>query len=335
MIQRKLFDKIRARTSSHGIMGELTKVLHLSHSSLYKRINGNVMMSLSEFLTLCKHYNVSADELFDVHQNEVRFRFDALQDRVASYSEFLLPILQDLEWISGFEDQYIYYATNELPFFHQFLYPELTAFKYFIYAKTIWEIPGFENMKFSLQKANLAQHSNQTGKTILQEYYNIPSVEIWTRNMLDNTLKQIRYYLESGGFESSDDALQLIRRLRSMTEHMKKMAISGTKLPLSKTASRKGTELKIFVNEYIFANNTFLVTANEARSVYTTFDNPNFLKNKDASFGKYTYEWFQKLMKRGYPISSHAELNRNEYFEHIKMKIDKAEKRIVALVESL
>ena len=335
MIQRRLFDHVRERTSPSGFMRELSNILHLSNSSLYKRINGNVTITLSEFLTLCKHYEVSADELLDINNDEVRFQFQALHDPVHSYDEFLLPILADLEKMLIHEDRYIYYATNELPFFHQFLYPELTAFKYFIYAKTIWEIPGFENLKFSLNKTNLVRHSDAIGRAIIQKYRNIPSVEIWTRNMLDNTLKQIRYYLESGSFENPDDALHLLRRLRSLVNHLKKVAATGAKLPLGKAVGPHGAEMKLFINEFIFANNTFLVSANRNRAVYTTYDNPNFLKNTDDVFGKYTQNWFEKLMKRGYPISSHAELNRNEYFDFLLGKVDRAEQKINGLIHSV
>ena len=58
----------------------------------------------------------------------------------------------------------------------------------------------------------------------------IPSTELWSLNIFDNTLNQVEYHAESGYFARIEDALELCDMLKRIAKHMESMAERGEKV---------------------------------------------------------------------------------------------------------
>ena len=331
-VQIELFQRIKPRLKKRKPVQELAGMLHLSDSAVYKRLNGTVPITMEEFVFLCQQFDISADELLGFSRSFLRFTQPLEEKPLNSYNDFLEIVLNDLVRLQKEDRPEIWYVTNEIPFFHQFLFPELSAFKYFYYARHVWELPAFQNHRFSLDNYWMQQPSRSGGRKLLNAYYQIPSVEVWTPHMWDNTLNQIRYFLETGAFKHGRDAVRILDAMRLMVSHLRKMCERNRKFVPHRKTGNVQAPFQVFCNEVHFSNNTFLVLSHREPRVYMTFDNPNFLKNSQASFAKYTHTWFKKLKKRSISLCQEHETYRQQFFNRLLRKLDEFEEHIKPLL---
>ena len=107
-----------------------------------------------------------------------------------------LQILTYFNTVTALPDPHIRHACIELPFIHDYQFPEITAFKFFIHQHMMESSsPGirYQPGKF-LAQAEFNRHVRDT----VRRYYQIPSTEYWNDLILDITLSQVQFTLESG-----------------------------------------------------------------------------------------------------------------------------------------
>ena len=92
---------------------------------------------------------------------------------------------------------------KDVPVYHYYNFPELAAFKYFFWMKTILHYPDYNKTVFN--PSRMAENLMKTGEKILATYNKIPSTEIWNVENINTTLRQIEYYKETNVFGSKDD----------------------------------------------------------------------------------------------------------------------------------
>jgi len=79
----------------------------------------------------------------------------------------------------------INFVSREIPLFHYFNFTELTAFKAYVWCRTIWRLPEYQERQFSLKQIKGIKRYQ---KKILQHYNNVPGSEIWSTDCLSITL---------------------------------------------------------------------------------------------------------------------------------------------------
>ncbi|MFZ1378944.1 MAG: hypothetical protein WAS56_04715, partial [Saprospiraceae bacterium] len=227
---------------------------------------------------------------------------------------------------SQLPEKYVYYTSNEISLFQYFQYPVLAAFKLYIWARTNWGIADLaalhaeiENIKndskvsFSLQKINAL--------------YNLfPSTEIWSINILDNTLNQLRWFIDSG--ELSDPVL-----IGEITDSLHNLLMQNKiNMAISSKSNRQDSQVsipwKVYYNEMTHTNNTILVTHAAGMITFVTHDNPNFMITTSAEFGTSTKQWMEKLIQKSENICGESEKIRNKYFSILQQKVKQFEQEI-------
>ncbi len=331
-LQKKLLNKVLEKyPKKSAAVNVLASLLGTGKDAIYRRLRGDSLLTPDELSIISKTFNISVDALIYGESDTFFFTFNAYSQRVNNFEDFLNPILLDLKNVQNLPNPTIYYASAEIPIFFYLFFPELFSFKMYVFGRTIWDLEYLKNRSFDFDVVPHPYH--QVAQEILSIYKNIPTIDIWSTNIFDNSLNQIEYHLENGSFNNENAALILCDKMLALADHMNAMAESGYKfLPSSKTESNSGN-FELYDNEMIYTNNTILTVSDLGKMVHTTFGSPNFLRTIDQPICQYTADWFESLKTKSTPISNHSEKNRNWFFNRIKRKIMACRKRVEAVLD--
>ena len=171
--------------------------------------------------------------------------------------------------------------------------------------------------------------------SMLKYYIKLPSVELLSTDIFDNTLNQIEYHVNSGYFAEIEDALTLCDRLTDLANHMETMAKLGYKFLPTQSSEIKGDEMKLYHNEMVYTNNTILFDTAAGKAIYSSYTNPNFLKINDQRLCDFTYAFFEKIRTKSILMSEQGEKQRAWYFNRMRKKIELSRTRINMQMETL
>ena len=102
------------------------------------------------------------------------------------------------------------YSAKNIPIFHYFQFPEIAAFKEFIWFKTLLQFPEYENKLFSFD--NASSDAYKIGQEILTYSLSIPTIEIWNDETFNGLIRQIEYYWVSGYFAHDEELWVLLEK---------------------------------------------------------------------------------------------------------------------------
>ncbi len=297
---------------------EIAKILNLGSGAVYKRLKGETLLNLSEIALLTQHYNILLDSLFQPEKAKVTFEFAPLLHPVTHLEQFLTEIRDLFVRLARLPGVRMYYSTTEIPFFHYLFYPELTAFKLYMWNRTIWELPEWEDKPFNFNIITANPRLQKLCAELTGIYCSIPSTEFWPSTLLNNTMNAVKYCTDSGAFEEKHAAGLLREQIESLILHQREMAKSGLKFrPLEKPGPA-AAEFVLYHNEITHTNNTIMVEWDKGRTVFATFDNPNYMVTSQPDFGDYASHWFFKQRKRALLIAREGEKHRNAFFVQLQ-----------------
>lgn len=333
-LQRKIFDIIELKSAhSKDIKDDIAKLLNISKGAVYKRMNGTTAISLADSAKLLRRYNISFDKLINPDKKQIIFEFPQIEKKIVSFFEYTNTFNTAVDNFASLPDPQIYYATNELPFFYYFLDKDLTYFKFYIYAKTVWQLDSYKDRNLELKDFAEEHGVMGTLNESLKKYYDqLPNIEFWNENVLNNTLNQIKYFLTANHFNFPEEAFILCDKLEEIMKHVEKMAEHGKKFMLGQKPRENSPEFKMYYNEISHTNNMLLIHNSLQSAIFTAYDNPNYIISTDKSLIDYTLNWFKSIQKSSLPISSDAEKTRKELFGKIYKKIDLTRSEIESIL---
>ena len=307
----------------------LKERLSLGKSAIYKKLRGDTMLNLDELMILSESFNISLDEYFGNQEAFVPFSFPAIQSK-DQRQKFFHELLTDLESLSAKKNSKVYYTTRELPIFYYFIDKNLTLFKMYFFSLSAWDPKN--TPPFSLDTAHFFREEIETCEKMLHEYQQIPSTEIWNTYILDNTFQQIQYVLESGLFKDPGEALTLYEAMGDLLAALKKMVKQKRK---SDYSGKQGAEFNLYNNDIVHVNNTVIAISDQIKEVYTTFDNPNYLKCSHREFCDYAIDWFERLKNKSRPVSEGSERDQLGFFHVLEKRLSDNQAQAAIKVEQL
>ena len=327
MYQQSKFNLLRQQCRKGGvdIVQTMMDILSLDKSAIYKRLDGSKILNLEEIIKIQDHF-ILPEYFFTSHMSSViPFRFGMIQHQPETIVGYLTPIHNQLMQLQHLEDVSITYASNEIPLFSYFHFPELTYFKFYIWARTIWEMPHYTNRKFDVSTVLTSEEARFNGviNQLRDAYASIPSTEYWSVNILDNTINQIRFYSETDNFTDNRMCQTLMQQLEELVEKMEETARKGYK------QNDHDVQFHLYHNEITHTNNTILVEhGGKPIQTYCSFDNPNFLTTDYSEFCVYTRHWFEKLRKGSTYLSVAGSRQRVKYFNELRKRLKEGKERI-------
>jgi len=326
--QVQLLSDIQTQIPSNRSKVEvISEVLQIKRSAAYDRINGKKLLNFAELTLLCQKFNINLNEYLNPDSDKIEVNFPTLKDGTRSEKEFVDGLLNRLLLIQSLAEPEIWYISSEIPVLDYFRYPKLTFFKLYIYGKTVWELPHLKKQPFRGGQSYDDTYLSAFEK-INEIYTALPSKEIWSTHLVDNTLSQLKYFAQSGRFANVADIFDILNDLMAMIDELELSAERGRKAFKN---GDLGGRFDLFHNEITHTNNVVIINSVSQKMVFATFDNPNYLESSSKDLWDYSAKWFAKLQKRAQSVSQQSERNRLMLFNLCRTKIRKATQFIEGL----
>lgn len=333
-IQQRIFDAIKLQLpKDEKIAGVLMNTLFLSQDAVYRRLRGDVPLTIFETKTLCEAFNISFDEMDSYKKGRVSFTYQPLDRIGLNFESWLIGLRDGLKQIRNMENTSMIMSINDTPIFQLFNLPHLTRFKFFFWAKTYLKIPAYENELFKREKIDKRVLS--IGIEAHNIYNSIPTKEIYSAETLRGTLRQIQYYFDARLFEEPAYALELIDNLIQLIHHLKAQTDIGRKFAFGNEAPSAGNELEVYFNETFISDNTYLIQSDSGSGVYLTHNVMNYLFTTDPYYIHESEFILDKLVNNSNPISKVNVKERNRFFAELESNVKTFKRKVELELETM
>lgn len=331
--QYEFFKKIEGIIPQNtSLVNEIADILELSTDSAYRRMRMETFLNLEEIILLSNHFKIPFDTQTDIKSDIVTFSYTNMTPHIDSFFEYLTKLVEELEAINKSPQKEIIYASEDIPIFHHYQHPVLSSFKMFYWISAILSVPEYENLQFDAN--NIPLELAQLGKKAIDLYSNISTIEIWTENTIQSSVKQIEYFWESGKFKTLKDALDVVSALKEEIIFIQKQAEKGSKLiyPIADNQSFDNqNNYKLYFSDLEITNNCVFVKMGDVKLVYLGHFTFNSMSTFNLSYCNETEIWLNTLIRKSSLISGTAEKLRYKIFNKYLNQIETLEQKIKSI----
>ena len=321
-IQAQFFQSLKSVIPSYAsLVDEIAETLNVSMDSAYRRIRGEKLLDFEEMRILCQRFNVSLDKFFSMNSNSIIFHGKTNSFKEDSFMEWMEDVLAQLSLVNSFNHKHVYFLVKDMPPFHHYYHPALAGFKFFFWMKSILLFENLKNSKFAIEDNHFEKFREITQKTI-KIYNRVPTSEIWNEEGLNTTLRQIEVYHEMGLIKNAEDTLTLYKCVLEVIDHLEKMAETGKKSILGHPPTEDSAEYRMFLNEIVLGDNTFMAELGESKITYLNHSVIYFIGSMDKNFNDSMFKNLENLMKRSTLISGTGEKERKQFFNKLRKKVE-------------
>ena len=324
ILMHRLKDALPANIS---LVDELADLLQVSNDSAYRRMRGETQLSIEEIASICKHFKLSFDAFINSNDDGlVSFKYNRMDGYPDAFTSYFRSIMNDLEKMMHFEDKEVIFAAEDIPVFHHFARRELAAFKMFYWKKSILNAKEFEDKKYD--SSLIGDELMEIAENIYQLYAKVPSIEIWSDDTANSTIKQIEFYWEAGIFKTKEDALMICDQVSQMMERIKRQAELNIKLDKNDQPAAAENNYALYHSDVMIGNNCVMVTTSGVKATYLSYHTFNTILTTNAGFCSETDQWLKTLIRKSSLISGVAEKQRYRYFKKIEDTMKKLRDKI-------
>ena len=210
--QQALFQLLRERaTHPRGLVNELSNVIYKSKPTIYKKMQGDIGLTMDELIAITHHYHIDIDPLLCESPSFNSVILNQLKPGHEKVHEGLLSQLN--EWAKEPDTEILVDVAG--PFIHSFNSPGLIAFT--LFNKQMTHGP---DEYFSLREARDDSTLLSIASRIVGAYRGIERVEFWRPHVFDLLLAQILQCFRTGRFSQPEDAITLCEMVGSCAEHL-------------------------------------------------------------------------------------------------------------------
>lgn len=326
--QQVFFNHIKSKLPAHlSLVDEVAELLDISNDSAYRRIRAEKPISFDEIQKLCNHYKVSLDQLLKINTETVIFSGNIVDKDNFNLNSYLHDVYVNLGRIQSLPDREFYYFNKDIPIFHFMQFPELSAFKFFFWKRTILNYPELSKQLFNGEE--LDSDIQETAKKIIKLYTEIPSTEIWNEQSIHITIQQIEFYKETKVFANKHIILKVYTQLEEMLNHLELQAEKGKKFLFNESPVSNSCEYSMYINETLIGDNTIHVQAGDKQMTFINHGGLNFMTTSDKRFCDYTYNNLRNIMRKSACVSVIGEKERSIFFNSLREKIYEKKKNIL------
>jgi len=320
-IQEQFIIKLKAAIpANENLVQSIADTLNLSTDSAYRRIRCEKLFDIDEVAVLCKTYKVRFDDDIDILLNVAMFNFNLLENNKEKFRQWLQSILENLKQISSRPENTIIYSADDVPIWHHFNDEYLIRFKIFYWLKTILADLDFVNQNFEPEL--ISNDLVQMAKDISYYYNQTNSIEIWTEDTFNSTLKQVEYFWGSGFFKNKDDAIKACNSIYNELNILQKICANSCKTENGKP------NFTMYQSEVMVGNNSIVATIGQTKISYVSYNTFNMMTTTNEKFVNEAEQWLKNLIKKSILISGVGEKQRNQFFRKLSQRLDKLKQEI-------
>jgi hypothetical protein len=324
--QLKLFDSIKSMLSSKiSLPDELAHILSISSDSAYRRIRGETSLTLEEAFIICKHFNYPLGALGEGASNLVTFDVNELSNERESFDNYIQTMLDDVNSLIKSNNPQIIYAAEDIPLYYFFKNRTLLYFKMFYWMKAIQNVSDLPSQSF---KPNMFDpFYDKIGTRLYHLYHQVETTEIWTRETIQSTISEIKFFWDAGFITELDHFMQILDDLYAVLDLIKLQSETGEKM--FKTHISSGKKFKLYVSELMIGTNSILAIDDNTRHCYLSYNTFNTIKTTNNYFANQTESWLNNLISKSSLISEVGEKQRHQFFRDLNLSVDKLKRYVM------
>ena len=276
-------------------------------------------MSFEELSCLCIEFNISLDQILNLGEGKVLFSGRFITPEKFRFEDALRQILKQLQRINSFEEKKLIYQNKDISFFFYLMFPDMIAFKYFVWMKSHFQFPEFKNTPFSFDV--LTEEQQSLIRQIKQSFITIPSVEIMNPDNILTDLRQIEYFKVTGAFQSADDLNRIYDGVEKMISHLELLAQQGRKFLPGDDMGKAGCPHTIYVHDFHYGDNEAVALVGENKMTVLTHSAINVITTNDKKMSEYSWDFMQNIIRKSTLISVTGEKARTRFFNLIRERI--------------
>jgi hypothetical protein len=321
-LQLIFFQHIKSKLSPHlSFVDEVADLLDISNDSAYRRIRGEKQISFEEIQKLSNKFKISIDEVLNLKNDSIMFAGNFIEANNYNFINYLDEVVyKNLLYMASFKQKELFYFSKDIPAFYYFMFPELSAFKFFFWMKTVFNFPVYGQKKFNVNE--IEPQFFERAKRLATISCQIPSSEILNVENFQITLRQIEYYKDTGFFTSKAELELLYNKLHEMVDHMENMCSAGKKFLPGQKAIQSDASLKMYVNDFIIGDNSNMAILNEKKMCFVNHNVINLMLTQDEKFCNYSYDIIQNIIRKSNLISEVGERERTMFFNLARQRIE-------------
>ncbi|MBY0476477.1 MAG: hypothetical protein K2Q24_02440 [Chitinophagaceae bacterium] len=295
--------------ANRKLSDELVTILGISKGEAYKKINTKSLLTIPQIKLLCDAFKVSFTIEGKENRSSANINFTpfhtgkiGVKDYINSLEHFLSNIALHNGKLSC--------ATDDIPIFHLFQYPELTAFKLHF-----WQMRIIDHAPFKLNVNDWGPSILQPAARLHQLYQTIPSIEVWTKTSLLNTLDQIRYAAEAKIITDKTLGKLICSQLRSALSDIEVYAINRN----------KSNEKEVSFDWYFYdviGTITYLAEMDGQLGTYIRFNTFNTIQEDNGPLCTEVKHWLHNLIQDATGFSGQGSVQRNKYLANAYEECD-------------
>ena len=325
--QQLFFNHIKSKLPVHlSLVDEVAELLAISNDSAYRRIRGEKPIGLDEIQMLCNKYQVSLDQLLQIQTNTVIFSGNKVDSVEFDFNKYLQDIARNLQLFKTLTNPKLYFYNKDIPIFHFMQFPELSAFKFFFWKRTLMSYAELSRQQFQGEEPN--QETAGTAKKIIELYNQIPSTEIWNEESVHTTIRQIEFYRQSNVFANKHILLKVYLQLEELLNHIELEAEAGKKFLFNESIAPNAAPYDLYINECLLGDNTIYVKSDNTQITFLNHNGLNFMGTQDTAFCDYTFKTLQNMIRKSTHVSVVGEKERSMFFNTLRQKIYDKKKSI-------
>ncbi len=332
-LQQYLFKELKKRIPKHSsIELELRRILDKDLIEVLDIINFQKELSLNDAKKICDEYGIYLDQIMSFEAKVIPFRFNAIDYNLHSLQEYFHAILAELRKVNNWGPRQLIYAANDIPVFSLFQFPDLAAFKLYFWAKAYYNLPSFKNRQFSIyeiDKINLL-----LGEQAWRQYLKMPSIEIWSSEIVSHVLKQIFHAFKHNYFKNNEEAIHICEQVKLLLDHIEQQAETGRKHHPNNYPPIK-ENYQLFFNEVAITHNTLHFSSEDTDVTFILQNALNYLVTDNMAFCLKSRAWLENLMSNSTQISAQNDLLRKNFFNQLRDNVEFVQLEILKEIRNL
>lgn len=287
---------------NQNLADALAEVLYISKSEAYKKINGKSLLTLPQIQTLCNYFQTTFAVYDEQTSNSSAVSFTPFHTGKIGVKEYIKNLEFFLQSIVNAKNKKLTCATDDIPIFHLFQYPELTAFKLHF-----WQMRVIEKAPFKLKMNDWNSSLLKPAAHMHDLYLQIPSAEVWTKTSLLNTLEQIKYAAETGIITDKKLGRIICTQLRDALSNIEVYAVTRKK------KSDNNNSLFDWYFYDIIGTITYFAEMDGRLASFIRFNTFNTIQEENGPLCKEVAHWLRNLIQDATGFSGQGSVQRNKY----------------------
>lgn len=299
ILLKKIRNNIKPTTSLNEV---ISNILNISYDAAHRRVSLKSKFSIDETITLCNHYGISMDSLFQESSKVLMER----TPKIKNQSDFKNYFELSAQHLAPFKklEKTIHYLAKDLPIHYAISGGELAKFKKYIWY-TLLSQETFTNYAHFHLSDNVTNATNN----VQDIFSNSVRIEIWNDTTINSTLQQIVYFFESGLLDFSL-AKALLEEVTQIIKH------------IEKKCNEDPTDFKLYYNELLILNNTVLVDAKNKMAFFLPYNLLGYYVTNDSQTCLEEKEYIKLQLANSKLLNTAGKKDKQLFFQKMYQKIE-------------